>query len=169
MHFLKLSLPSIARPSWGLEHCFREFGYVVALSDSMLRRWRYSWGGRKAKILNCNYVSRDIKQLHVGRMLIYCIVLDLYQTFYYLLKGSSPCCRTIESSYMFYTYAHSYIQCLLIKTVVSAEELSFIHQRMLTRISGINQAELCHAVSRLFCCKAGWLLGGGNQWHLYQR
>jgi len=70
---------------------------------------------------------------------------------------------------MFYTYAHSYIQCLLIKTVVSAEELSFIHRRMLTRINGINQAELCHAVSCPICCKAGWLLGSGNQWHLYQR
>jgi len=70
---------------------------------------------------------------------------------------------------MLYTYAHPYIQCSLIKTVVGAEELSFIHQRVLTRISGINQAEFCHAVSCLFCCKVFWLLGGGNQWHLYQR
>jgi hypothetical protein len=128
----EVSLPSKAPPRWGSEHCFRECSCVAAMSDSLLRRWRYSWYRRKAKMLNCNDVSRDIKQLHAGQCwFTACFLIYIVSLF-----------RTIKYRYTFYTYMHSYIQNLLIKTAVSAEELSSIHQRMLTWISGINQAEL---------------------------
>jgi hypothetical protein len=149
-----------------MQLCCRDVRFTATTLTVFLRR------RTEGKILNCNYVSRDIKQLHAGRMLIYCVVLDLYETFYYLIEGLlSLLYNNNVQIHVLYTCVcvHSYIQCLLIKTAASAEEFSFIHQRMLTRINGINQAELCHAVSCLFCCKAGWLFGSGNQWQLYQR